>query len=60
MFTTQSNQQNLNYKTNEPKEHDNNVFFDMKRNSENIKFNQDKKHISRNTAQHNKKLILRT
>jgi len=25
-------------------------FFDMKRNSENIKFNQDKKHISRNTA----------
>jgi len=33
-----------------PKKHESNVFFYIKRNTENIKFNQDKKHISRNIA----------
>jgi len=49
-FTTQCNQQTLIIKLMNPKMHDRNAFSISKRNSENIKFNQDHNQISRKTA----------
>ena len=49
-FITQCNQQTLIIKLMNSKMHDNNVFSILKRNRENIKFNQDHNQNSRKTA----------